>query len=145
MNHALIYGSNVNGPIMLEYFESISMMLLCVQAAYLTFHCHKWKGERTEFSQWTQNVAHSLGEDLQEFGALLSDIADILDSSPQASNPTPSDSLSNSITGALIQSLMGGLNNRVDENAEKESQWSVQDGREEISSDAENKSNPNSS
>ena len=76
---------------MLATIESISMMLLCLQAAYLTFHCHRWKFERAEFAQFAISKTEELTEDFREFGNLLTDIADILDSSTTAnSNHTPS-------------------------------------------------------
>jgi hypothetical protein len=76
---------------MLATIESISMMLLCLQAAYLTFHCHKWKFERAEFVQFAKAATTELTEDFREFGNLLTDIADILDNSSTATtNHTPS-------------------------------------------------------
>ena len=118
---------------MLATIESISMMLLCLQAAYLTFHCHKWKFERAEFAQFAVAKTNELAEDFKEFGNLLTDIADILDnSSPSQSNHTPS-TAGEFITNLLISRFNDGLNSGSNAKTEIEREVHSQFSAEEFS------------
>ena len=122
MNHAQIERSNQYRKLMLATIESISMMLLCLQAAYLTFHCHKWKFERAEFAQFAKAATTELTEDFREFGNLLTDIADILDNSSTATtNHTPSgagDLITNFLINRFNDAQSSGINAETQEQRE---------------------------
>ena len=105
---------------MLGIIESISMMLLCLQAAYLTYHCHTWKGERTQFTNWGREFTTELSADFKEFGHLLTDIADILENgAPTQNNPTPSN-VKDIITNLLISKASDALSGVKDGNQKTE-------------------------
>ncbi|PXY76650.1 MAG: hypothetical protein CXX81_14115 [Methanobacteriota archaeon] len=113
---------------MLATIESISMMLLCMQAAYLTFHCHRWKFERAEFAQFAISKTEELTEDFREFGNLLTDIADILDQSTTTnSNHTPStagDLITNFLISRFNDAQSSGNNGTTQEQREIHKEFS---------------------
>lgn len=104
---------------MLEHIDSISIMLLCCQGLYLLYHCHQWKGERTEFASW---IKTEIAEDFKEFGGLLTEIADLLESSTDSNPPSnafdPKEMLANLFISKVTDGLNSGLNGETQSSRE---------------------------
>ena len=104
---------------MLSSLSEVANILLCVQCLYLVYSCHRMQFHRQEITKSANGHIHGFKEDIEEVGALLSEIADILDSSPKSANPIPSDKSGNSITDFIISMAANRLSSGLDGSTEK--------------------------
>jgi hypothetical protein len=65
---------------MLDYLLTATLLIVTFTQLLLVWACHDFRQYRGEFSEWMRGEAHTIGQGLTEYGAILEDIASALES-----------------------------------------------------------------
>lgn len=74
---------------MIEYMLAADLMVMTLLLAHLSWHCMKWRNELPIIAESATGTTAEIIEIMNEGGAILSDIAEILEGSPTATAPSP--------------------------------------------------------
>ena len=74
---------------MLDYILAADLLVMTLLLAHLSWHCMKWRNELPVMAESATGTTAEIIEIMNDGGAILSDIAEILEGSPSATAPSP--------------------------------------------------------
>ena len=74
---------------MLDYILAADLFVMTLLLAHLSWHCMKWRNELPVLAESANGTTAEIIAIMNEGGAILTDIAEILEGSPSATAPSP--------------------------------------------------------
>ena len=122
-----------------EIVQTSALLILAISHLILQWRCQHYQANSQSFTEWIHQSKDEINDHLNEFGGILTDIADALENSGSSTNQSMSEFQSNPILGALIS----GIANRQNHASQENTLRSLQEN-DSTPKEAENESNTNS-
>ncbi|MDP6584048.1 MAG: hypothetical protein QF535_05285 [Anaerolineales bacterium] len=103
-----------NVRLMLDYILAADLFVMTLLLAHLSWHCMKWRNELPVIAESATGTTAEIIEIMNEGGAILTDIADLLEGSsnhspaPQTGMPNIPELLLNALMNKTVMPILDG-------------------------------------